>query len=281
MTDDIKHRIKLDELKKRFRAVEEENDLLQEKLHRAQKNIKRLRLERTVLLERIDKSYENNNYHSGGTNSDSDTGSELLSHNDLMDKHHHHAKHNTKQLNQPNATTVIKPPKKKKDPNAPKGPGNVFFLFCRLQRDKIKVENPEENIGDVTKLLGLKWKALPKEEKQVYYDTFKKEMEEYEEAMKSYKEAGGVVANDGNQSLDPSDSAIAESSSTSLSITSSDNNHHPQHTEDVPHLPSLANILDDTSHENGIEINHHQDHINGNVSKDPIDNSWKGAIIPS
>lgn len=71
---------------------------------------------------------------------------------------------------------MIKPPKKKKDPNAPKGPGNVFFLFCRLQRDKIKVENPEENIGDVTKLLGLKWKALPKEEKQVndfkYYQFF-------------------------------------------------------------------------------------------------------------
>lgn len=85
----------------------------------------------------------------------------------MQHHHHHHAKHNAKQLNQPNTTTVIKPPKKKKDPNAPKGPGNVFFLFCRLQRDKIKVENPEENIGDVTKLLGLKWKALPKEEKQV------------------------------------------------------------------------------------------------------------------
>lgn len=80
-----------------------------------------------------------------------------------------HYKHNSKQQFQANNTTVIKPPKKKKDPNAPKGPGNVFFLFCRLQRDKIKDENPEENIGDVTKLLGLKWKGLPKEEKQVIY----------------------------------------------------------------------------------------------------------------
>lgn len=103
-------------------------------------------------------------------------------------------------------------------------------------------------------------------------------MEEYEEAMKSYKEAGGVVVNDGNQSLDPSDSAIAESSSTTLSITSPDS--HPHHTEDAAHLPSLANILDDTNHENGIEINHH-DHINGDVSKDPINDSWKSAIIPS
>jgi hypothetical protein len=63
---------------------------------------------------------------------------------------------------------AVKPPKKKKDPNAPKGPGNVFFLFCRLQRDKIKDEHPEErSLGEVTKLLSAKWKGLDKEEKKV------------------------------------------------------------------------------------------------------------------
>jgi hypothetical protein len=36
-----------------------------------------------------------------------------------------------------------------------------------MERDKIKVENPEENIGDVTRLLALKWKGLTKEEKKV------------------------------------------------------------------------------------------------------------------
>jgi non-histone protein 10 len=60
-----------------------------------------------------------------------------------------------------------KPQRRKKDPNAPKGPGNVFFLYCRLERDKIKDEFPNENLGDVTKLLGLKWKSLSKEGKQV------------------------------------------------------------------------------------------------------------------
>lgn len=61
-----------------------------------------------------------------------------------------------------------KPQRKKKDPNAPKGPGNVFFLFCRLERDKIKDENPTENLGEVTRLLGQKWKSLTKEEKKVF-----------------------------------------------------------------------------------------------------------------
>ncbi|KAG2207710.1 hypothetical protein INT47_011830 [Mucor saturninus] len=183
--------IKLDDLKKRFRTVEQENDLLQEKLLRAQKSIKRLRLERT-----IDKGYDGMN-----TNSDSDTGSDLLLHNDL-DKNIY--KQHNKHPAQPNNTTVIKPPKKKKDPNAPKGPGNVFFLFCRLERDKIKDENPEENIGDI------------------YYDTFKKEMEEYEEAMKTYKSSG--------LSLDQ-----AESSASSP--------HHHQIDQHV-HLPAIANLID-------------------------------------
>jgi hypothetical protein len=60
-----------------------------------------------------------------------------------------------------------KPQRRKKDPNAPKGPGNVFFLYCRLERDKIKDEFPNENLGDVTKLLGQKWKSLSKDGKQV------------------------------------------------------------------------------------------------------------------
>lgn len=58
-------------------------------------------------------------------------------------------------------------PRKKRDPNAPKGPGNVFFLYCRMERDNIKDEVPNESLGEVTRLLGQKWKALTKEEKQV------------------------------------------------------------------------------------------------------------------
>ncbi|KAG0172677.1 hypothetical protein DFQ30_009904 [Apophysomyces sp. BC1015] len=85
-------------------------------------------------------------------------------------------------------------PRKKKDPNAPKGPGNVFFLYCRMERDKIKDEMPNEGLGEVTRALGQKWKALAKDEKQaspsqllfIYYDMYKKEQGEYEVAMKSY-----------------------------------------------------------------------------------------------
>lgn len=40
-----------------------------------------------------------------------------------------------------------------------------------MERDKMKVENPEESIGDITRLLALKWKALTKEEKKVPFNT--------------------------------------------------------------------------------------------------------------
>lgn len=84
-------------------------------------------------------------------------------------------------------------PRKKRDPNAPKGPGNVFFLYCRMERDNIKDEVPNESLGEVTRLLGQKWKALTKEQKQKYYDIYKKEQDEYEVAMKSYTAAGGGI----------------------------------------------------------------------------------------
>jgi hypothetical protein len=73
----------------------------------------------------------------------------------------------------------------------------VFFLYSRLERDKIKDEYPGENQGDLTRILGQKWKNLSKDEKQKYYDIYKKEQEEYEEAMKSYTASGSVAGTPG------------------------------------------------------------------------------------
>ncbi|RUS13816.1 hypothetical protein BC937DRAFT_94720, partial [Endogone sp. FLAS-F59071] len=97
--------------------------------------------------------------------------------------HHHHSKGSGRggMLFDKSAA-----PRRKKDPNAPKRPGNVFFLYCRLEREKIKDEHPGENLGDLTKLLGQKWKSLSKDEKQKYYDAYKKEQEDWQNAMKTY-----------------------------------------------------------------------------------------------
>jgi hypothetical protein len=41
-----------------------------------------------------------------------------------------------------------------------------------MERDNIKDEVPNESLGEITRLLGQKWKALSKEEKQVMFFFF-------------------------------------------------------------------------------------------------------------
>ncbi|KAI9277362.1 high mobility group box domain-containing protein [Sporodiniella umbellata] len=160
--------------KRKIREIEEENDQMTIQLAKARHHIKRLRIERVILLEEIDDLKQVRRLKKVPMyESDSEMSiSESV-------------------LSEPKARKNAMQPKKKRDPNAPKGPGNVFFLYCRMERDNIKDEVPNESLGEVTRLLGQKWKALTKEEKQKYYDIYKKEMEEYETAMKSYTAAGG------------------------------------------------------------------------------------------
>ncbi|OBZ89946.1 Non-histone protein 10 [Choanephora cucurbitarum] len=179
---------KLQDYKKRLREIEIENEQLGTRLVKARHHIKRLRIERIVLLEEIDELKQarssrskksNGLFLSGGAESDSEMS---VSESIMSDVKNGGGKRN-----------AAAAPRKKRDPNAPKGPGNVFFLYCRMERDNIKDEVPNESLGEVTRLLGQKWKALTKEEKQKYYDIYKKEQEEYESAMKSYTAAGGGV----------------------------------------------------------------------------------------
>ncbi|KAG2236620.1 hypothetical protein INT48_000175 [Thamnidium elegans] len=178
MAEDLKYRQKYKDLRKRIRDIEEENDVLNVRLFKARKSIRHLKLERTFLLDRMEKvSHPSVDYNSDN----SDIGSDIYSHDEsdiLLHKFQGNKHGRIEKL------IVNKPQRKKKDPNAPKGPGNVFFLYCRLERDKIKDEHPTENLGEVTRLLGQKWKSLSKEEKT-------RELEEYEEAMKTYTLNGG------------------------------------------------------------------------------------------
>lgn len=191
---------KYKELKKRIRDIEDDNDTLNVRLTKAKKHINRLRLERSVLLERLERSTD---YIDDGSDSNSDISDAGGGHSLLADIKSRHEPKSASTLNashdhgprQKGADS--KPARKKKDPNAPKGPGNVFFLYSRMERDKIKDEYPGENQGDLTRILGQKWKNLTKDEKQKYYDIYKKEQEEYEEAMKSYTASGSVAGTPG------------------------------------------------------------------------------------
>ncbi|KAI8060845.1 hypothetical protein BC940DRAFT_311238 [Gongronella butleri] len=188
---------KFEQLKRRVHDMEQDNTAIQSKLSRAQKQVKRLRMERIVLLEQLDEYYANKGL--GGSDSDdSDASIQALLSDPRMKRHvrgkkrkRHGAGSRGVDKKRAGRAQDSTPGRKKKDPNAPKGPGNVFFLYCRMERENFKDEAQTENLGEVTRLLGQKWKAMSDQEKKKYYDVYDKEQEEYRKAMKSYTEAGG------------------------------------------------------------------------------------------
>ncbi|ORZ00499.1 hypothetical protein BCR43DRAFT_560981 [Syncephalastrum racemosum] len=197
-------------LKRRIREIEEDNDVIHGKLAKARKQIKRLRVERLVLLEELDgPSSRRGKRHTHVGDSDmSDAEESIMSEatSNAVTKKSRKVKHSQQQQQQQQQQETAAQ-RRKRDPNAPKGPGNVFFLYCRMERDKIKDEVPNESLGEVTRLLGQKWKALSKEEKQKYYDMYRKEMNEYEEAMKSYTASSSAAPTPGT----PTSAAVAAS----------------------------------------------------------------------
>ena len=90
--------------------------------------------------------------------------------------------------------------KKKKDPNAPKRAMTAFMYFSTAMRPKIKEESPDLAFGDIAKLIGKRFKALPDEDKVVYEEKAKKDKERYKNAMLKYNSKKGSDDDDSDDS---------------------------------------------------------------------------------
>lgn len=83
-----------------------------------------------------------------------------------------------------------------RDPNAPKRPANPFLQFCQEQRPlAVSAAGLERASGnsegetskqEITRQLASKWNTLPPEDKKIYYDMYEKSKEKYAEDMKIY-----------------------------------------------------------------------------------------------
>merc|ERR1711874_60528 len=92
--------------------------------------------------------------------------------------------------------------KKKKDPNAPKMPTTAFFHFQAEQRLKIKTENPNFSVCEISKELGRMWKEMKPEVKQKFTDKYAESKKKYDLDMAAYKEGNyNPVQNNKNKSL--------------------------------------------------------------------------------
>ena len=70
--------------------------------------------------------------------------------------------------------------KAKKDPNRVKRAKSAYFFFCDDKRKEIQEENPGKNMGEISKILGQRWKALSTEDRQKYNDLNAEDVERYE-----------------------------------------------------------------------------------------------------
>ncbi|ORY05336.1 HMG-box [Basidiobolus meristosporus CBS 931.73] len=156
--DEAKYRKKYQELKRKVREIEKFNEELVIKICRVKKNVRRTKIERNLLFDRLEHVKGESDHES-----DAETGESEIEH-------------------------VDKPAPKKveKDPNAPKRPSNAFFIFCQLERSKLKEIHQDASLSELTKMLGQRWKVMTMEEKKKYYDISAKDKVRYEREMCTY-----------------------------------------------------------------------------------------------
>ncbi|KAJ2491187.1 non-histone protein [Coemansia sp. RSA 2050] len=224
-TEEKHHKYRCRDLKRQLDELEEYNELLAIKLLRSKKRLRRMKIERNILLERFERTHHN---HNEGFASDSDSDAPLrdtfprpvvsdseptvalrstspgmaatpTARGRRKGVQHHKAAHNptssstsTPLLPPIDATTSShtstgRKPRSDKDPNAPKRPANAFVLYCQDERPSIKSAGTDLTSGDLTRALAVTWKGLPQEEKQKYFDLYEREMNRYNQEFAKYK----------------------------------------------------------------------------------------------
>uniref|UniRef100_A0A2P2KL43 FACT complex subunit SSRP1 n=2 Tax=Rhizophora mucronata TaxID=61149 RepID=A0A2P2KL43_RHIMU len=96
-----------------------------------------------------------------------------------------------------------KKPKKKKDPNAPKKALNGYMFFSQVERENVKKNNPGIAFGDITRVIGDKWKSMTAEEKEPYEAMARADKKRYKEEVSGYRNPQPMNIDSGNESDSP------------------------------------------------------------------------------
>jgi hypothetical protein len=86
-----------------------------------------------------------------------------------------------KPYSEPNKT------KKKKNPDAPKGPISAFFHYMMAVRTKISAEEPDMSFGDVTRKCAAKFKTLTDENRKEWDDKAAADKARYKEQSEAFE----------------------------------------------------------------------------------------------
>jgi len=215
-SDDKKYEEKYKALKRRVHDVVSEVESLSSLLSKSKARIEKLKSERKYLYRKIEDMQKSSPEKFAHPQTDSemsifgsDSELSMFSETEMdptaLSAPQLSAKANTSPLTSNPVTPITAKPKKKRalaDPNAPKRPANAFMLFCDMERSQVKKERDDlkeqmpgseedAGLGNITKALGNRWKALNDTERMKYTLAFREEVKKYNLAMAEYKEKNG------------------------------------------------------------------------------------------
>jgi len=104
------------------------------------------------------------------------------------------------------APTKGKKKRKKKDPNAPKGPLSAYIMFSQSERESIVKENPEMKATEIMRESGKRWAALDEASKKKWNEQAAEAKAAHKIAMKEY-EANKKTEGDDDDDDDDDDEA--------------------------------------------------------------------------
>lgn len=188
------------DLKRKVLEIEQHNELLGLSINRNKRDIKRLQIEKVVLLEKLEGVNRLLNYVETEVESEesADEVDETL--NETIESEDESASEDEKKTDSsqiPKKTNSIgeestpavkkKPPPR--DPKLPKRPQNAYILFCEREKENVKRELELSNKNgqfDLTKAMAEKWHELPSEEKKEFYELYESDRERYIREMVAY-----------------------------------------------------------------------------------------------
>lgn len=213
---------KCKELKKRVLEVEESNEIATIALSRTLASIRRLRLEYSILLERLedrakqipdgivsfeemacpptptildDSLIKSKNGSKKGSKSKSKTtgsGSGSGSGANASGSGGSGGGSGNGSGGSPSdvaSTTMGK--QKARDPDLPKRPTNAYLIFCELEKERIKLGDP--NASDISRSMTEAWRNLSEEDRRPYFKLYEEDRIRYQREMTEYhqrKEGG-------------------------------------------------------------------------------------------
>ncbi|CAI2165375.1 13412_t:CDS:2 [Funneliformis geosporum] len=176
-------------------------------------------------------------------------------------------------------------PRPPRDPNAPTKPQNAFILFQKDVANSVKAENQGKPWSEIVHLISTRWKALPRDEKEVYEHQYEAAKQRFEVEYKAYletkdQEAASSTAdvNGHEESNNNSSSSTTPNTTTSTPPSSDDDeanlqtktrSSHSKSKSIVPIKDELEPSLKKTS--NDEEHKKIKKHLRDEKSKDDFD----------